>query len=164
MFKVDEKVVNSNGITCVIDKIERMKIPYTKVRKDYYIMHDLIHTDNVFYIPTDTEKSMRYPMTADEANSLINNIQDIEVMKVSAERFRDEEYRKCIKECSPTVLVGMLKFFKSRKDRRMSVGKSLSSLDEKYMRLASRNLFSELSCSLSLPVDEVENIVYGKMQ
>ena len=45
----------------------------------------------------------------------------------------------------------------------MSVGKTLPAIDEKYMKLASRNLFSELSCSLSLPIDEVESIVIEKI-
>ena len=164
MFKVDEKVVNSNGITCVIDRIERMRIPYSKVRKDYYIMHDLVHTGDVFYVPTDNETSMRYPMTTDEARSLIKSIDDIDKLKIPVERFRDEEYRKCIKECSPERLVSMLKFFVERKNKRMSLGKSLSSLDEKYMRLASKNLFCELAFSLSLPVDEVENMIIAKIQ
>ncbi len=163
MFKVDEKVVNSNGITCVIDRIERMRIPYSKVRKDYYIMHDLIHTGDVFYVPTDTDKSMRYPMSTDEAKSLINSIEEIDTLKIPVERFRDEEYRKCIKECSPERLVSLLKFFIERKNRLLSLGKNLSSMDEKYMRLASRNLFCELACSLSLPVDEVENLVIAKI-
>ncbi len=163
MFKEDEKVINSNGIACVIDRIERMKIPHSKVRKNYYVMHDLIKTDNIYYIPTDSEGSIRYPLTKTQAQNLIEKIDDIQQINVCTERFRDEEYRKCLKESSPETLIAMLKFFTVRKNERSIAGKSLSAIDEKYMKIASRNLFSELSCSLSLPVEEVENMVYEKI-
>ena len=163
MFKESEKVINSNGIACVIDRIERMKMPYTKVRKNYYVMHDITNKDNVYYVPTDNFESMRYPLTTDEATDLIDSIDDIEQIEIGMERFRDEEYRKCIKESSPQMLVAMLKYFQNKKKERMSAGKTLPAIDEKYMKLASRNLFSELSCSLSLPIDEVESIVIEKI-
>jgi CarD family transcriptional regulator len=85
-------------------------------------------------------------------------------MDVTKERFRDETYRQGIKSCSPEVLIGMLKFFYMRKCKRISAGKNLSSVDEKYMKIASRNLFSELSCSLAIPFEEVESIVYSKIK
>lgn len=163
MFKESEKVINSNGIACVIDRIERMKMPHTKVRKNYYVMHDIINKDNVYYIPTDSEGSMRYPLSNEEANALIDSIDDIEKIEIEIERFRDEEYRKCIKESSPKTLIAMLKYFKERKKSRLSMGKTLSSVDERYMKLVSRNLFSELSCSLSIPVEEVESIITDKI-
>jgi CarD family transcriptional regulator len=164
MFKTGEKVVNGNGITCVIDKVERMKVPHSKLSQDYYVMHDLYHSDNVYYIPTDKDASMRYLISDADARSLIDSIDSIEAMTVTKERFRDEAYRQGIKSCSPAILIGMLKFFYVRKNKRISAGKNLSSVDEKYMRIASRNLFSELSCSLSISPDEVENIVYSKIK
>lgn len=163
MFKEDEKVINNNGIACVIDRIERMRTPYSKVRRNYYVMHDICKEDNVYYIPTDSEGNMRYPITKEEATDLLDSIDDIEQIEIGLERFRDEEYRKCIKESSPQMLVAMLKYFQKKKKERMSAGKTLSAIDEKYMKLASRNLFSELSCSLSLPIDEVESIVIEKI-
>ena len=162
MFKEDEKVI-SNGVACVIDRIEKMRIPHSKVRRNYYVMHDIIKEDNVYYIPTDNEGNMRYPITKEEATRLLDSIDDIEQIEIGLERFRDEEYRKCIKESSPQMLVAMLKYFQKKKKERMSAGKTLSAIDEKYMKLASRNLFSELSCSLSLPIDEVESIVIEKI-
>ena len=51
MYQEGDKVINSNGVACVIDRIERMKMPHSKVRKNYYVMHDLQKSDNVYYIP-----------------------------------------------------------------------------------------------------------------
>ncbi|MGN1127131.1 MAG: hypothetical protein ACI4RI_06795, partial [Ruminococcus sp.] len=152
-----------NGVACVIDRIERMRIPHSKVRRNYYVMHDICKEDNVYYIPTDSEGNMRYPITREEATNLLDSIDDIEQIKIGMERFRDEEYRKGIKESSPQMLVAMLKYFQKRKKERISAGKTLSSIDEKYMKLASRNLFSELSCSLSISVEEVESIINRKI-
>lgn len=163
MFKEDEKVINNNGVACVIDRIERMRIPHSKVRRNYYVMHDICKEDNVYYIPTDREENMRYPITKEEATDLLDSIDDIEQIKIGIERFRDEEYRKYIKGSSPQMLVAMLKYFQNKKKDRLNAGKTLSSIDEKYMKLASRNLFSELSCSLSIPVEEVESIIIKKI-
>lgn len=162
MFGIEEKVINGNGIACVIDRIELMKIPHSKIKKDYYVMHDLHNSDNIFYIPTDSE-NIRYPLTMSQAKELIESIKDIQQIKVSAERFRDEIYRNCLKESSPKTLIAMLKFFVYKKKERSSIGKSLPAIDEKYMKLTSRNLFSELSCSLSMPVEEVERIIYQQI-
>lgn len=163
MFKESEKVINSNGIACVIDRIERMKMPHTKVRKNYYVMHEITNKDNVYYIPTDSEGSMRYPLSNEEATALIDSIEDIEKTEILAERFRDEEYRRYIRESSPKMLIALLKYFRDRKKSRLSMGKTLSSVDERYMKLVSRNLYSELSCSLSIPVAEVESIITEKI-
>ncbi|MGN0476753.1 MAG: hypothetical protein ACI4HM_05360, partial [Ruminococcus sp.] len=133
------------------------------VRRNYYVMHAICKEDNVYYIPTDREENMRYPITKEEATDLLDSIDDIEQIKIGIERFRDEEYRKYIKGSSPQMLVAMLKYFQNKKKDRLNAGKTLSSIDEKYMKLASRNLFSELSCSLSLPIEEVESIIIKKI-
>lgn len=163
MFRESEKVINSNGIACVIDRIERMKMPHTKVRKNYYVMHEITNKDNVYYVPTDNEGSMRYPLSNEEATALIDSIEDIEKTEILAERFRDEEYRRYIRESSPKMLIALLKYFRDRKKSRLSMGKTLSSVDERYMKLVSRNLYSELSCSLSIPIAEVESIITEKI-
>lgn len=162
MFKEDEKVI-SNGVACVIDRIEKMRIPHSKVRRNYYVMHDIIKEDNVYYIPTDNEGNMRYPITKEEATRLLDSIDDIEQINVETGRFRDEEYRNYLKGSSPQLLVAMLKYFQKKKKERLSAGKTLSTIDERYMKLVSRNLFSELSCSLSVPVEEVESIIFEKI-
>ena len=159
MFKEGEKVINNNGVACIIDRIEKMKIPHSKIHKNYYIMHDILKKDNVYYIPVESESSMRYPITKEDAKSLIKSISSIEKITVGPERFRDEEYRKCLRGSDPTTLIAMLKFFADRKVERANSGKTLSAVDEKYMKLATRNLYSELSCSLEASVDEVEAII-----
>lgn len=161
MYQEGDKVINSNGVACVIDRIERMKMPHSKIRKNYYVMHDIQKSDNIYYIPQENEENMRLPMTKAEAEGLIDNIPQVDPIDVKFDRFRDEAYRKCMKEATPEVLVAMLKYFVARKKKRQRVGKSLSAIDEKYMRISSRNLFSELSCSMDISVEEAEDLVYG---
>ena len=163
MFSEGDRVI-SNGVVCVIDRIERMNIPHTKLRKNYYVMHDAIKSDNVFYIPVDGDRQMRYPMEKAEAQSLIERIPEIEKITITSERFRDEDYRKCIKESSPEGLVASLKFFIDRKLEKSSNGKTLSAVDEKYMKIVTRNLYSELASSLEIPVEEVGVVVSEKIK
>ncbi len=115
MYQEGDKVINSNGVACVIDRIERMKIPHSKIRKNYYVMHDIQKSDNVYYIPQENEENMRSPMTKAEAEGLIDNIPQVDPIDVKFDRFRDEAYRKCMKEATPEVLVAMLKYFVARK-------------------------------------------------
>ena len=100
MYQEGDKVINSNGVACVIDRIERMKMPHSKVRKNYYVMHDLQKSDNVYYIPQENEETMRSPMTRAEAEGLIDNIPQVDPIDVKFDRFRDEAYRKCMKKAT----------------------------------------------------------------
>lgn len=163
MFGSGDVVINGNGVACVIDRMEKMKMPHSKIRKEYYVMHDLIKDDNVYYIPAESESSMRSPISKGEAQKLIEGIVELTPVEIKEERFRDNEYRDIIKQSSPENLVSLLKFFVNRKNSRQNVGKTLSTIDEKYMKQASRNLFSELSCSLELEYDEVERLVLDKI-
>lgn len=159
MYQEGDKVINSNGVACVIDRIERMKMPHSTVRKNYYVMHDIQKADNVYYIPQENEEKMRTPMTREEAMGLIDNIPEVSPIDVKFDRFRDEAYRKCMKDASPEVLVAMLKYFIDRKKARQRIGKTLSAVDEKYMRISSRNLYCEISCSMDISVEEAEKLV-----
>lgn len=163
MYQEGDKVINSNGVACVIDRIERMKMPHSTVRKNYYVMHDIQKSDNVYYIPQENEEKMRTPMTREEAMGLIDNIPEVNPIDIKFDRFRDEAYRKCMKDASPEVLVAMLKYFIDRKKKRQRIGKTLSAVDEKYMRISSRNLYCELSCSMDISVEEAEQLVLNNI-
>lgn len=163
MFGSGDVVINGNGVACVIDRMEKIKMPHSKVRKEYYVMHDLIKDDNVYYIPAESESKMRFPISKGEAKKLLDSIVKLKPIEIKEERFRDNEYREFIKQSSPEMLVSLLKFFVNRKNNRQTIGKTLSTIDEKYMKQASRNLFSELSCSLELEYDEVERLVFDKI-
>lgn len=163
MFKVGDTVVNTNGITCIIDRIERMKTPYSKTRREYYVMHDIFNSANVYYIPTVSERTMRSPLSFEEAQKLIENIPQTETVTIKTERFRDNDYREYLKSNSPYTLVGLVKYFNERKTTRASAGKTLSSIDEKYLKITSKNLFSELAYALSVTPDEAEKLVYSKI-
>ena len=80
MYQEGDKVINSNGVACVIDRIERMKMPHSKIRKNYYVMHDIQKSDNVYYIPQENEENMRSPMTKAEAEGLTIFLKSILLM------------------------------------------------------------------------------------
>ena len=106
MYQEGDKVINSNGVACVIDRIERMKMPHSKIRKNYYVMHDIQKSDNVYYIPQENEENMRSPMTKAEAEGLIDNIPQVDPIDVKFDRFRDEAYRKWLEELVETEREG----------------------------------------------------------
>ena len=51
-----------------------------------------------------------------------------------------------------------------RKKERVAQGKKVTSLDEKYMKAAENELYSELSMTLGIPKDEMEDYIRERIQ
>ena len=50
-----------------------------------------------------------------------------------------------------------------RKQERLAQGKKTTAMDERYLRLAEENLYSELSLALGVPKEEMEAYITKRM-
>ena len=62
-----------------------------------------------------------------------------------------------------TLPSGIVKTLYIRKQERTAQGKKITALDERYMRTAENELYSELSLTLGIPKDEMEQYIRERL-
>lgn len=157
MFDKDEYVVYGSKGVCRITDITQMKMPGTPKDRMYYVLEPIQNTSSKVYLPVDNDKAViRSIMTQEEAKALLDSIPEVEFLAVPDEKKRELCYKEAMRSCSGHAWISMLKTLYSRRRERISMGKKITALDEKYMRAAEHELVDELSLSLELTQEEVE--------
>lgn len=131
----------------------------------YYILRPDGETEGKIYTPVDNQKMvMRRLLTKEEAEELISEIPEIEMLGIENEKQREDAYKECIRSCQCRELLRMIKTIKFRKRDRLSRGKKATSTDEKYLKTAEENLYTELSMLLNVPKNKMEDYIHEKIQ
>ena len=87
-------------------------------------------------------------MSREEALELVQHAADAEILWVSNEKMREQEYRHCVESYKPEEWIRILKTLYMRSKKRGSV----TSMDKKYQQVTERALYSELAYALGIPV------------
>ena len=78
--------------------------------------------------------------------------------------FGKKKYKECIRSCECRELIRIIKTIYIRKKERLSQGKKVTAVDERYLRLAEENLYSELSLLLGIPKNRMEHYITVRMK
>ena len=117
------------------------------------------------YAPTDNEKvTMRKVITKTEAEQLIKEMPAIEELWVTDEKMRELKYKEALKTCDYRAWISIIKTLYCRKQQRISQGKKITSLDERYLKAAENELYSELSLTLGIPKNEMERYINEQLE
>ena len=106
---------------------------------------------------------MRAVLTKEEADILIDNIRDIEELWVGNDKLREEKYKETMRSCECRDWIRIIKTLYLRKQERIAQGKKTTAMDEKYLRMAEDNLYSELSVALGVPKEQMEEHIANRM-
>lgn len=101
------------------------------------------------------EHNIRRPATREEALTLIDEMDDIDILWVTNERMREREYKTCISSCECEAWVKILKTLYQRTTKRGSI----TSMDKKYRQIAEKALYSEFAYALDISADEVDGFI-----
>ena len=107
---------------------------------------------------------MRRILTKEEAESLIESIPSIGSLWVADEKQREANYKQAVNSCDCTEWIRIIKTLWRRNRDRMAVGKKVTAMDKKYFKLAQDNLYSELSMSLHIPQESMEDYIAKKVE
>lgn len=158
MFQINDYVLTVGEGICRITDITTMEVSGTE--KEYFVLTSVKDAKATSFIPKETaEKLMRHLMNPEEAMAVVEDIPNVEPIKVSSERFRYETYRSAFKTRNPKDLVSLMKHIQNRKKLRELKGKILSFTDETTFTQA----FDLLSCELSYSLGEEQNEVRVKL-
>lgn len=98
-------------------------------------------------------------LSREEAYGLIDQIKEVDELGITDDRQREARYKEALKTCDCRQWLGIIKTMYSRKKDRLSRGKRLTEVDERYLKKAKENLYRELSIPLEISEEEVEQFI-----
>ena len=146
MFSVGEYVMKSNEGVCRIDSTLMMQ-SYDAERGEipYYLLIPVSNENVKVYIPVSEEyRDVRPVMKKEEAIALLNRVASIDAAVIENDRQREQFYKEAMRSLKPDRLVEILKNMAERKEMRRNEGKKMTSIDERYTRLAEEALCQEV--------------------
>lgn len=160
MFSIGDYVIKVNTGVCVVDAICEMDLLKNGQVRTYYTLLPVHNSRSKVFVPVDSDKTnMRLILGEEEAWALIRQIPDIEVAWIPNDKLRENEYKDAIRSNDPKRLVSIIKNLYLRGREREEQGKKITSVDERYFKLAEDALYSELAAAIGRDVSEMEGII-----
>lgn len=164
MFETGDYVVYGHNGICQVMGVTTMDMPGISKERLYYILCPEGQKEGKIFTPVDNDKMvLRKVMKQEEAEKLIAEIPSIEILEVMDEKRREEQYKECIKSCECRELIRIIKTIYLRKQERLSQGKKVTAVDERYLKMAEDNLYSELSILLGVPKNKMVEYISSKL-
>ena len=105
---------------------------------------------------------LRNVISFDEANELINNMKNIDVLK--DEKQMENEYKRLLDTRDLNDLVKIIKTTYLRNKERIDNKKKISEKDDNYFNKAEDYLYTELSVALNMKKSEVKKYIIEKLK
>lgn len=165
MFKVEEYVNCGKYGVCKIEEVGPLDFGNKKEKKMYYTLIPIYADTSRNYVPVETDKIIMRPViTEKEANDLIDQMKDIEILWIAEEKKREAVFKEAIYKYNCEEWVKVIKTVYLRKEERTAQGKKVTMNDERYLHLAEEYLYGELAVALDMHKDEVENFVVNRVK
>ncbi|WP_026495266.1 MULTISPECIES: CarD family transcriptional regulator [unclassified Butyrivibrio] len=130
----------------------------------YYSMVSSIDTKGVIFVPVEgAEDKMREAIDADEAEELINEIDELEVYDIPAGKKAEAVIVDVIKRNKAPEMMCLVKSLRGIKAKRAAEGKKFASMDEKYLSIAEKLLYSEMAYSMESKLDAIKERVTNEL-
>lgn len=157
MFEIGEHIVYGMKGVCRIEDITHIDISGADAERLYYVLAPVEDGSGKIYAPTDQTKIiMRRILSKEESEELIRELSGVAMLSVPEERMREAIYKEALNTCDCRTWAGIAKTLRRRREERIAQGKKSTALDERYLRAAENGLYGELSLSLGIPRDEME--------
>ena len=130
----------------------------------YYSMVSSIDAKGVLYVPVDgAEEKMRDAIDADEAKELIDEIDELEVYDIPQGKKAEAVIVEVIKKNKAPEMMCLVKSLRKIKATRAAEGKKFASMDEKYLSIAEKLLYSEMAYAMESKLDAVKERVTSEL-
>ncbi len=164
MFQKNDMVIYGSQSVCEVVNIGTLSMAMIDKKKQYYTLRPIYQRDSVVYVPVDSERPVMRPViTKEEAQKLVKNIPNIKAAWIEKDVEREQEYKKAISSCDPEKLIMIIKTLYNRRKARIEDGKKVTVIDERYFKMAEKQLHEELAFALGIPKDEIADYISGYM-
>lgn len=165
MYKIGDYVAHYKAGICEVTAVGKLDISCSDKKKEYYTLKPLYDTGGTLYTPvSNARRQIRDVITAEEAQALIRNMSEIEVLWVEEEKKRESLYKEALLKNECKEWIAIIKTSYGRKMKRISSGKKVIHVDDKYLGIAENFLYGELAVALQIPREEVKKYVLGSMK
>lgn len=165
MFKKNELVMYGGTGVCKVVDIGRPDFSDSDEQLYYFL--EPIYQQGIIYAPVDNEKiSMRPVISADEANALIDSIDDIhaEIYKSSSMQQLSQHYQDIISSYSCHSLLKLAKSIHAKDTEAQKHNKKLGQIDKRFMKRAEDLLFGEFAAALKMDKERIADYIHGKLE
>lgn len=163
MFEIGDYIIYGNSGVCKVEAIGKLDIPGIPNNVDYYTLSP-VYMNSKIYSPIDNNKVVIRPIITDgEAKELIDDIKNIEPYNERNNKVCEEKYKESLNSCDLKKIVKTIKTLYNVKLDRKAHGKKVTNSDDKYFKLASDKLYSELAIALHLEKKDVENCIISQI-
>lgn len=164
MFCVGDIVIYGAQGLCKVDGIGPLPMKFADKKKQYYTLHTCKQPSMTIYAPVDNQTViMRQPLTKAQAESLIAEMPQFEIVQIMDSKERENRCREALQTCDCREIAKMLKGLYGRHESRVQSGKRDTALDEKYFRQAQEQLYSELAYALGVEKDMIPDYIANRL-
>ena len=155
---------HGNKGVCEVTDISKIAISGASRDRLYYVLQPAQDKEGRIFTPVDGQKTeMRRILNRKEAAELIDSIPSIGNLWVADERQRELNYKQAVNSCDCREWIKIIKTLWLRNQQRLSQGKKITAMDRKYFKMAEDNLYGELSVSLEIPKEKMEEYITEKV-
>ena len=165
MFQKDDYVIYGNSGICRVEDVGVPEnYPIVRAGRLYYTLVQVFGSGTI-YAPVDTQVYMRNILTKQEAETLIEQIPEIEAEAFAGQDVRtlSEQYRECLDTHQCEDLVRLIKTIQKKQSIAGS-GKKLAKTEQDFDRLAKDLLHQEFSIALEIPLEAVEEYILKRVR
>lgn len=158
MFNIGDVIVYGAQGICRIDSFDIKQIG--KVSADYYVLKPLFNESTSVFVPVENAvltAKMQAVLTKSEAQSLVKNAPDFDVLCFANDGEKQTEYKAILSSGNRDRLAALIKTIYTEKETRRIAGKKLNIFDEQTLRKAEQLLYNELAFVLDISPDEIKN-------
>lgn len=160
MFEIGDYIIYGNSGVCKIEKIGPMEMRGIAKDKLYYTLTPVFIKSSKVFTPIDNKKVvMRSILSREEANELLSQLDCINELQVDEDKKREESYREAIRTYDCKEYIKVIKTAYQKEQEKLASGKKVTYSDDKYLRIAKESLCQELSVSLEIDQDKIDELI-----
>lgn len=166
MFQVNDLVMYGSTGVCKVKEIGKPEFLESDDIPLYYFLEPL-YQNGLIYVPVNNEAvEMRHVISAEEANDLLQKLDDIEVkiFKGRSMQQLSQHYQKIIDSHDCDELLSMTKSIYIKAHKALINKKRIGQIDKRFMRKAQELIFGEIAVALDTEKDKVEEYVHSEFK
>ncbi len=162
--KGDYVVYGSHGLCAVTDILVPPFLERGK-EKLYYMMASVTDKNGVLYVPVEgAEDKMRDVIDAEDAKGLIEEIDELEEMDIPFGKKAEASIVDVVKRNCCDEMMSLVKTLHKIKAIRAAEGKKFAAMDEKYLHISEKLLYTEMAFSLESDYETVAQMVMHELE
>ena len=164
MLNIGQCVIYGNHGLCSVRDILVPSFLERGKEKEYYQMVSAVDAGSVLYVPVDgAESKIRDVISADNAEELIDEIEYVPELELPEGKKAEPAITEVIRRNMAEEMMSLVKSLHKIKAIRQAEGKKFASLNEKYLNIAEKLLYTELAFSLKVEKDDIKKRVFDEL-